>query len=248
MGGTDIDAHGTHVCGVIGARPNASSAFAGLAPGVDLFCIRVFPSGQGANQGDIADAIDQLSRHNQVDLINLSLGATTPSQIEHDAILDALDQGTLCICAAGNSAGPVEYPAAFRETVAVSALGFEGWGPNGTLTATHYPEKRERYGNDRLYLANFSCFGQEIECSALGVGIIAPVPERFGLVAPSGAMDGTSMASPAACGALAARLAVTPDYQSLQRDLLRAEKAHTLLREHSRDLGLAPYFQGRGIL
>jgi subtilisin family serine protease len=114
-GGADVESHGSHVCGTIGARPENDLDFMGIAPGVDLFSARVFPPGRGANQADIADALDSLSKDHQVDLINLSLGAPSPSNIERDAIRDALERGTLCVCAAANSAGPVEFPAAFPE-------------------------------------------------------------------------------------------------------------------------------------
>lgn len=246
-GGADADSHGSHVCGTIGARPVNSPDFMGIAPGVNLFCARVFPPGRGANQGDIADAIDALSKDYQVDLINLSLGAPSPSEIERDAIRDALERGTLCVCASANSAGPVEFPAAFPESVAVSALGLEGWGPDGTLASTRYPSEREKFGSARMFLANFSCFGPEIDCCAPGVGIISTVPERPGLTMPYSSMDGTSMASPAACGALAVLLSATPDYQNLPRDVSRAEKARALLKANCQDVGMEVRFQGRGI-
>lgn len=92
-GGADVDSHGTHVAGIIGTRPNNPGEYAGLAPMSDLFTIRVFPPGQGANQGDIVNAIDHLSIVNSCDLINLSLGSSIGSEIEHDAIIDALERG-----------------------------------------------------------------------------------------------------------------------------------------------------------
>ena len=47
--------------------------------------------------------------------------------------------------------------------IAVSALGLEGWGPDGSLTATRYPAQADRYGLGQLYLASFSCFGPQID-------------------------------------------------------------------------------------
>ncbi len=246
-GGADADSHGSHVCGTIGARPQADGHYAGIAPGVALFSARVFPPNSGARQDDIVAAIDALSRDHEVDLINLSLGSEVPSEIERDAIIDALERGTVCVCAAANSAGPVEWPAAFEETVAVSALGLEGWGPPGTLASFRRPEDPEKFADDNLYLANFSCFGPEITCAGSGVGIISTVPERFGLSAPYGAMGGTSMASPAACASLAAVLSESAEYKNLPRDETRAELAKSLLRNTSRDIGLHSDFQGRGI-
>lgn len=247
-GGADVDEHGSHVCGIIGARPpQGSTDYAGIAPGVLLSCARVFPPGAGANQADIVNAIDHLSSVEQVDLLNLSLGSLQPSEVERDAIQDALERGTLCICAAANDAGPVEYPAAFPAAVAISALGLEGWGPAGSVTALNYPSEPDRYGLDNLFLASFSCFGPEIDSCAPGNGIISTVPARYGLQRPYAALDGTSMASPAACAALAAILAAAPDYRTLPRNLTRAERARALLRQHARDVGLAAVYQGRGL-
>lgn len=244
--GADVDSHGSHVCGIIGARPTLPGQYAGIAPGADLYFARVFPPNRGANQGDIANAIDALSREHRVDLINLSLGSDQPSEIEHDAIRDAFERGTLCVCAAANSAGPVEWPARFEECVAVSALGREGWGPPGTLAAARLPNDPDRFGNENLYLANFSCFGPEILSAGPGVGIISTVPQRFGLQAPYAAMDGTSMASPAVCAALAVLLSRNPAYLAMPRDETRAQRAKQILRDHCRDTGLRAIYQGRG--
>ncbi|MDP8930364.1 MAG: S8 family serine peptidase [Actinomycetota bacterium] len=246
--GQDVDSHGSHVSGTIGGRPQGENGPVGIAPAVSLFAARVFAGPDtGANQGDIANAVDHLSRERQADLLNLSLGSPRPSEIEHDAIIDAAERGTLCICAAANSAGPVEFPAAFPEAVAVSALGLEGWGPPGSLSSTRLPTDRERFGVENLYLANFSCFGPEIDSTAPGVGIIATVPERFGLVAPYKDLDGTSMASPLACALLAAVLSGSQDYLDLPRNITRAERARSLLRQACRDIGLAARFQGSGL-
>ena len=250
-GGADSDLHGSHVSGTVGARPVEAGRYAGVAPGVTLYSARVFPPGAGANQMDIADAIDALSNEHGVDLINLSLGAPVGSEIERDAIRDALERGTLCVCAAGNANGPVGFPAAFAETVAVAALGREGWGPPGSLSASRLPESATRFGTGHLYLANFSDFGTEITCAAPGVGIVSTVPARgegSGTSEnPYAALDGTSMASPLACGTLAARLATDETYLALPRDETRAAFARRVLIGSCRDIGLDPVFQGRGV-
>jgi subtilisin family serine protease len=246
-GGADVDSHGSHVCGTIGARPiQSGSQRAGIAPGATLFCARVFPPNEGANQGDISNAIDELSRERHVDLINMSLGSTAPSQIELDAIQDALQRGTLCICAAGNETGPVIFPAAFPEAVAVSAVGLKNTAPAGSLSATRLPTDPTKFGAGNLFLAEFSNFGNQVDCAAPGVAIIATVPERFGLTQPYGVMDGTSMASPVACGALAALLAGSPSYLA-QTGSARAEAARTILRNNTQSIGLAAVFQGTGM-
>lgn len=244
----DVDSHGTHVCGTIGARPSAPEDPVGIASGVDLWAARVFAGAEsGANQGDIASAVDTLSRDFQTDLINLSLGSPDPSEIIRDAIQDAVERGTVCVCAAGNSAGPVEFPGGFDESIGIAALGLDGWGPPGSLAAMRLPTSSDRFGIEGLYLANFSCFGEQIDAAAPGVGIIASLPERFGLTEPLGALDGTSMASPAACAALAGALSVDPAYAALPRDTTRAIHARTMLRTMARHVGMAAAFEGAGV-
>ncbi len=245
----DVDSHGSHVAGTIGGHaPKDGEHPAGIAPGSELVIARVFAQrGEGANQGDIANAIDWLSDVSQADLINMSLGAPIPSTIARDAIEDAVERGTLIICAAGNGAGTVDYPGRFPETAAVSAIGIEGWGPPGSVSASRYPEQSDRYGDHRVFLANFSSYGDELECAAPGVGIISTAPERFGLQAPYIALDGTSMASPVACGALAALLAQDAGYLALPRDATRSSQARAVLRRACRDMGLASRYQGYGL-
>jgi len=54
--GLDVLGHGTHVSGIIAARPpQASNDYAGVASGADVFVVRVFPPQGEPNQGDIAD-------------------------------------------------------------------------------------------------------------------------------------------------------------------------------------------------
>jgi subtilisin len=246
-GGADIDAHGTHVCGIIGARPTSADRFGGIAAGVRLLSARVFQPARGANQADIVNAIDSLSRDHKADLINLSLGAPTPSEIIRDAIIDAAERGTLCVCAAANSNGTVEFPAAFSETLGISALGLEGWGPSGSIAAQRLPTELERFAQNNLYHANFSCFGPEISGAAPGVGIISTVPERLNMHTPYASMGGTSMASPVACAALATVLAADQQYRDLPRRDVRAERAKMLFRQSCRDIGLHQQYQGYGV-
>jgi hypothetical protein len=249
----DVDSHGSHVCGTIGARPAAAGQYAGLAPGATLVAARVFADAEsGANQGDIANAIDALSKVHRVDLINMSLGTppgSPPSSIELDAVLDALERGTLCIVAAGNdSVSTVAYPSRFEQCVSVSAIGQLGVGPTGSLSALRVPNgQADRFGNNNRWLANFSNHGIGLDLCGPGVGVVATVPARHGLNAPYAVMDGTSMASPAVTGVLAARLGADSAYKQLPRDLTRAARARQVLRDMARDVGLAFQYQGGGM-
>lgn len=254
--GADIEDHGTHVSGIIGARPPSSSGdFAGLAPGADVFVARVFPNKEeaaggpsSANQGDIASAIDALSSNHQADLINLSLGGSQASEIEQDAVAAALERGTVVICASGNAGGPVMYPAAYPHSIAVGALGLVGMVPVGSLAAAGTPSAADHFAAGGLYVASFSNTGPQLTCAGPGVGIISTVPaQNKGDGAPYADMSGTSMASPAVCGRLAGLLSDIEAYRNLPRDTSRAQLALTALAQVLYPLGLSPLYAGGGL-
>jgi len=247
--GIDIDEHGTHVCGIIGARPTqGSDDFGGIAQAAEVTCMRVFSTGGGANQGDIAAAIETLSTEHDVHLINLSLGSNVPSVIEQDAIRTAADEGAICVAAAGNGFSQlVNYPAAYPETVAVGALGYMGASPPGTLASRAIPSDRARFHPAGLFVANFSNSGAELACTAPGVGIISTVPSRPEVAAPYAESSGTSMAAPIVCAALATLLSQDNNYRRLERGVERAQRASLVLAATLRSLNLSPLLVGRGI-
>jgi subtilisin family serine protease len=102
-------------------------------------------------------------------------------------------------------------------------------------------------GHDNLFLAAFSCFGPALACAAPGVGIVSTVPDRDGTVGAYMEMDGTSMASPAACGALAVILSRDETYKALPRNISRSKKAALALAQHCKPFGLPVKFEGRGL-
>jgi subtilisin len=239
-GATDVAEHGTHTTGLIGARPSRRGDYIGMAPASNLFHARVFASeDEGPSQADLISAIDALSRDHQCDLINMSLGGGPASRAEEDAIRDALERGTLCICSAGNDAGPVNFPAAYPECVSVSALGQVGWAPPGTFSAGNRPRESGMMGKDNLFIATFSSNGTGLVAAGPGVGIVSTVPDRGGATGLYMEMDGTSMASPAVCATLAAILSKNPDYGNLPRDRSRSQAARQLLEANCISLGLA---------
>jgi subtilisin len=247
---TDVAEHGTHTTGIIGARPGKSGDYAGMAAGCDLFHARVFKGEgpeDGPTQADIINAIDSLSRDHECDLINMSLGGGPPSQAEEDAIRDAAERGTLCVCSAGNENGPIDFPGAYPECQAVSAVGKVGWAPAGTFSADNRPRDAARMGQNNLFLATFSCFGPTLACAAPGVGIVSTVPDKKGVTGAYMEMDGTSMASPAACGTLAVILSKDATYKAMPRNASRTKRAALLLAQHCKPFGLPVKFEGRGL-
>jgi len=247
--GLDVQNHGTHVAGIIGARPAADSHdFIGLAHAAELYAARVFTATEDANQGDIAAAVDALAGEAGVDLINLSL-AGPASLIEQDAIVAALGLGTLCICAAGNFCGaPVAYPAAYPQSVAVSAVGlFGAWPSPSAAAAWNVPTTPGMFAGDGLFLTSFSNIGPQLLCAAPGNGIISTVPSHPGGDPSYADMSGTSMSAPLTCAALAVLLSRDPVYATMARDTSRSLHARALLVRHARSIGLVATYQGFGL-
>ncbi len=118
---SDTDGHGTHVAGVIGA--SAQSSVRGIAPGVQLFGVKVYPSGEGnsTSASNLLAGIEWAISQG-VDIINISSGFQNPNQDIHDAIISATNAGTLVVAASGNGSSGIDYPAAYPEVVAVSSV------------------------------------------------------------------------------------------------------------------------------
>jgi subtilisin len=248
----DVLGHETHVCGIMAARPRRKGQYGGIAPGASFFSMRISERDRKGvvrdlDQGVIAHCIETLSERFDADLINLSFGIDPPGEIVLDGIRCALDHGTLCVASAGNDfGGPVHMPAAFPEVVAVSALGLLKWAPAGTVSSFYVPPNGGGIGKDNLFFPIFSNKGSKVECTAPGTGIVSTVPEWFGLKEPYAVMDGTSLASPAVCGLLAALLAKSPAYLQLPRAAERAEAARSILKANCHSVGLQADMQGSG--
>jgi thermitase len=185
----DDHGHGTHVSGITAGAGNNGLGVSGVAwgPNVTLavakVCGQIFkgPNGYGCPSSAIADGI-VWAVDNGAHVLNLSLGGASGSSAEQNALRYARDHDVLPFCAAGNSAGSVEYPARFPECVAVSAT---DWSDG---------------------LASYSCFGPQVELSAPGgdnenASGYSYILSAYGDGNASYAfMAGTSMATPQAAG------------------------------------------------
>jgi len=250
----DVAEHGTHVAGIIGARPTDAKDYAGIAPAADLMALRVYPGGGPlgaesgyANNGDISDAMVRLSQAG-CDLINLSSGGLLRSELESDRIVAAFNRGTLVICSAGNGSGPpVLFPAADPSVIGVSAMGLINTTPRAALDIFSMPMSLDRYTMMGAYLAAFSSFGPEIKCIGPGVGIVSTVPTKTGAPPAYLAASGTSMAAPIITGTLAALLSRDSTYKALPRTREKALWAANVLARTCRSLGLFFPYQGYGM-
>jgi hypothetical protein len=203
----------------------------GFAPAAEIHACRIFPGGRFS---DLVSALDYCMEQG-VDVVNLSLGGGDPSRIVEERIIRAKSMGIACIVAAGNSGGPVQFPASTQHVLAVAAMGRWGEFPEDSYHATQALEGFTPGSTPNGYFpARFSCFGPEIDVCAPGVAIVSSLPpDGFG------AWDGTSMAAPHVAGMAALVLAHHPDFRGAfrARDARRVERLFQIIKETATPLG-----------
>ncbi len=212
-GGTnpdDQDGHGTHVAGIIGAKPNNSRGIAGVNWKVQIMPVKVLTD---IGIGVTSDVIAGINRAvlSGAHIINMSLGRSGPgTNDDSDASYYALKQardhnanGVLVVAAAGNDNGadndtiPV-YPASYdlNNIIAVGA------------------------SNRDDEIADLSNIGAtSVDLVAPGVAIRSTLPDNL-----YGESNGTSMAAPYVAGAAAILLAQEPNqsYVDLRTRILNS--------------------------
>ena len=178
--GDDVQGHGTHIAGIIGAKGNNKKGVTGLCWSVKIIAVRVLNSdGYGTWSQGIAGLDYALAAGAKV--VNASFGGTSGSEIGREAIQRAKSKGVLIVASAGNEGKnddktPV-FPAAYPDSNILS------------VAATNSKDK----------LASFSNFG------AKTVDLAAPGDKIASTFWHSdyAYMSGTSMAAPYVAAAAA---------------------------------------------
>jgi serine protease len=197
--------HGTHVAGTIACLSNNGVGVAGVTWSCRLMPVKVLTRIVNINNPndvrgtgsavDIAAGI-RWAVDNGARVLNLSLGGTTDTQVERDAIAYAVAQGAVVVAAMGNGfqqGNPTSFPAAYPDVIAVGAISA---------------------ANTR---AAFSQTGPHIDVVAPGVNVLSTVWDN-GYTN----MSGTSMASPHVAGLAALILSCNPNLTAGQvGDIIR---------------------------
>ncbi len=254
---TDLQAHGTHVSGLIAATEGNGLGIRGIAShaGVRVQPVRVFGSGN-ASFTVLAAAVrwaaglplpgDEHTPNNPtpVDIINMSLGSSVGSAVLHEALIDARCAGVTLVAAAGNGvfppqgdhrvgqAGGVDYPARYPEVLSV-----------GSVDEDFRRSVFSDYGIGLLDV--MAPGGRSVPLRGhchLGLGgLLSPVSFADDAY---GCMAGTSMATPLVSGSLALLMAMDPETYRGQPEAVEAAAR----RAAALTPGPQPAEYGRGIL
>ncbi|MCI9616545.1 MAG: S8 family serine peptidase [Eubacterium sp.] len=120
----DFTGHGTSVAGIISGNAGQNSV-QGINSNVELYSAKVLDDKNVAPISRVVEAI-YWAIEQKVDIINLSFGTKVYSRVLEQAIEKAYKENIILIAAAGNSGNEVEYPAAFRQVIAVGGINAEG--------------------------------------------------------------------------------------------------------------------------
>jgi subtilisin family serine protease len=178
----DDQGHGSHVAGTIAAKRDGVGVV-GVAPMAKLYAVKVLDADGNGGFSSVIAGIEWAAKKG-IKVANMSLGADTGSEALKRAITAANKAGLTIVAAAGNSGGPVGFPASYPETIAVAASDIKD------------------------AVADFSSRGPEVDFIAPGVDVKS-VKMGGGWVE----LSGTSMATPHVAGLAAlavARGASTP--------------------------------------
>jgi subtilisin len=233
----DTVGHGTHTTGIVGGSDNGYG-IVGVVPEAEIHSYKIFPGGRFS---DLIEALDHCIAEG-MDVVNLSLGSPQPSHLLARKIEQARRAGIACVVAAGNSGGPVCFPANLPSVLAVAAIGKVGEYPPESYHATQV------YGMptpEGYFSTTFTCFGPGIDVCAPGVAIVSSVPPT-----DYAAMDGTSFAAPYVTGLAALLLAHHPELrdQVTGRTAARVDRLFEIIKGSCRPLALGdPGRSGAGL-
>jgi subtilisin family serine protease len=211
----DLDAHGTHVAGTIGAQGDNGAGVAGINWQIQLMAVKLFEGNSYVGPDAVAEALQYAERHGARVSNNSYAGEASPT------LQTAIQQAATWNYGQGQGVG----------MVFVAAAG------NFAMNNDTYPVYPANYASPNVLsvaatdvngkLASFSDYGATtVDVGAPGVDILSTTPGKsYGLA------SGTSMATPHAAGVAALLLAQNPTWnadQVVSRIIASATPASTL--------------------
>ncbi len=215
----DLEGHGTHVAGTVGAIDNGSGVV-GVAPGVRLWAVKILDdNGDGLLSWYVCGLDWIAAQRDPIDptrprfeAVNMSVAkwgtddrncGSTNKDVLHAAICRLVASGVTVVAAAGNDSANAAYrvPAAYDEVITVSALADTDGKPGGL--GGNRCLSWGSYDSDDTF-ADFSNWGGDVDLIAPGKCIWSTIPSGYGY------SSGTSMAAPHVTGAVALLKASRP--------------------------------------
>jgi len=210
----DVNGHGTHVAGIIAALNN-NIGVVGVAPGVEIYAIKVLGNDGSGWISDIVLGIDQAllgpdgvldsngngkivgdPADDAAEVISMSFGGSSDVQTLHDVIIKAYNYGVVLVAASGNdgSSSPL-YPAAYPEVIAVGAIdknnNVPDWSNRGIEVSAPGVDILSTYPDDTYETLS----GTSMACPHVS-GVVALIQatyyNKYGTVLPVGTSDDTS--------------------------------------------------------
>ncbi len=229
----DGDAHGTHVCGIIGASANNDVGIAGYCSPFRILSVKgvLQPFTPSFREGAYHESLryiverapnpsrDFVREVGRIKVINLSLGGEEPDETEKLLIRTAIRNNITVVAAMGNANSETPlYPASIHpDVIAVGATDESGqrWVDSST--------------------GNGSNRGSHLKIMAPGVNILSTIPnhptQRFPQTTrdnPYDTMTGSSMAAAFVSGAAALLYAKRPKASAKQIRKALQEGARTI--------------------
>ncbi len=173
----DENGHGTHVAGIIGAKNNSFGVL-GIASGATLVSLRVLDKNGEGILSSIIQALGYVNTKAAAgDVVNMSLGEDTTSQILNQQVRNTAARGIYITIPAGNDHA--------------DAKSFSPANANGTNIYT--VSAIDSLDN----FASFSNYGNDVDYAAPGVRVLSTyIGNRYAY------MSGTSMSAPHLAGLL----------------------------------------------
>jgi subtilisin len=222
----DDNGHGTHCAGIIAAADN-NQIVVGVAPQASLYAVKVLNSAGSGSTSTVIAGI-QWAVQNGMQVISMSLGASSGTTSLKQACDNAYNQGVILVAASGNDyKSVISYPARYSSVIAVGAT------------------------DSQDVRAIFSNYGTGLELMAPGVSILSTyidVTSNDGRNIDVVYMSGTSMACPHVAGAAALALAspVDSQFDSDHDGVWDASEVRAKLQATADDLGASGWDQYYG--
>lgn len=190
----DPDGHGTHVSGIITARPvPGNGAIRGSAPGSTIMV------GKVSVQLQLPEVIKalQYAKTKAASVVSMSFTFEAHSPAMTQALVDLENAGVIAVAAAGN-APPGSVGRDLRITPTYPCM-------NATVVCVGASDQQDKIAPFSHYGASFGPLGQAgVAITAPGVDVLSTVPGGYGT------KSGTSMATPMVSAAMASTWRLFP--------------------------------------